>query len=468
MSIQIKQIQKMSVVKCFCKIVCMTSLFILSAEASSIEKYKFPDEFLFGVASSAYQIEGGYNADGKGESIYDYFTKKNPKNFFNNSNGNIACDFYHKWRSDVKLLKDLGVNFYRFSISWTRILPNGFSNKINGDGLRYYNDLINNLIENDIQPMVTMYQKDLPMSLQRLGGWTNPYMAYYYEDYARILFSYFGDRVKHWITLDMDYSGYGDNVYPPFLNEPGIANYLCQHVMLLAHAKVYHLYDAEFRIMQKGKIGIAVNATWFEPGSFSPEDIAAAERAREFKIGSIMNPIFHTDGNYPNVVRQRVDNASKAEGYLQSRLPYLLPQEADFVQGTYDFVGLNIYTTFLVKENKVNSNKTSIMKDANVTFYQDKEWSKTSSDWLRKYLKAILESIHEDKVNIKGYAVWSFLDSFQWVAGYREKFGLYHVDFTDPNRKRTPKKSASWYKKVIKEKRVVDLKEIASDLKGDS
>ncbi|XP_057658553.1 myrosinase 1-like [Diorhabda carinulata] len=484
---------------------------LFRARADGIGKYKFTEDFLFGIASSAYQIEGGYKENGKGENIYDHYTKTDHKKFYNGSNGNIACDSFRKWRTDVKLLKELGVHFYRFSISWSRILPSGYANNINGDGLRYYNDLINELIEHDIQPMVTMYYNDLPMTLQQLGGWTNPYMAYYFEDYARILFSYFGDRVKLWITMDTSQKGYGDDNYPPYLNQPGIANYLCQHVMLLAHAKAYHLYDDEFRTIQKGKVGIAINSTWYEPGSFSPEDIAAAETAREFKIGSLMNPIFHTDGNYPKIVSERVDNVSKSEGYLQSRMPSLLPQEADYIQGTYDFAGLNIYTTYLVKQGYTGNNITSLNKDANVTFYQDPEWTKTNSDWLRvvpegarkvlkwvkdkyddpeifitengfpdtgeindvkriqylqKYLKAILESIHEDEVNIKGYTVWSFMDSFEWTAGYSEKFGLYSVDFSDPDRKRKPKKSASWYKKVIKERRVVDLKEVTSSLKG--
>ncbi|CAH1184933.1 unnamed protein product [Phyllotreta striolata] len=496
-----------------------------SLEKTDFEKHRFPVDFSFGVASSAYQIEGGYNEDGKGESIFDHYTKTKPKKFFNETNGNVACDSYHKWRTDVKLLADLGVDFYRFSISWSRILPQGFSHPINGDGLRYYNDLINELIANGIKPMVTMHHKDMPMVLQRLGGWTNPYTAYYFEDYARILFSYFGDRVKNWITLEADCSGYGDDVDPPFIDEPSTSRYLCTHVMLLAHAKVYLLYDEEFRTSQNGKIGIGVNASWYEAGSFAPEDIIAAERAREFKIGSIMNPIFHTDGNYPRIMRERVYNVSREEGYLQSRLPILSPQEIDYIQGTYDFAGLNIDTTFLVRQNTEKTNETATKKDLNVTFYQDKSWTKTNTDWLRvvpdgvrkvlkwvkdkyddpeifiigngftdkaeindakrvqnlqKYLQAILESIHEDGTNVKGYAIWSFLDSFQWTSGYRwecvwkmsciffllfpdlsrEKYGLYHVDFSDANRKRTARKSAIWYKKVIKEKRVVDLKEV--------
>uniref|UniRef100_A0A6P7G4Q6 Myrosinase 1-like isoform X1 n=1 Tax=Diabrotica virgifera virgifera TaxID=50390 RepID=A0A6P7G4Q6_DIAVI len=478
---------------------------------TSTAKEEFPKDFLFGIASSAYQIEGGYNADGKGESIYDYYTKTKHARFYNNSNGNIACDSYHKWRADVRLLKDLGVQFYRFSISWSRVLPKGYSNKVNPDGLRYYNDLINELKKNGIEPMVTLYHNDLPMPLQEIGGWTNPYTAYYFEDYARYMFSYFGDRVKYWITMEMSSNGYGDDKYPPFINQPGIANYICQHVMLLAHAKAYHLYDAEFRKNQQGKIGVAVDATWYIPATLS-KDVEAAERAREFKIGSIMNPIFHTDGNYPALVKEMVDNRSISEGYLQSRMPTLTFQEADYIQGTYDFAGLNIFTSYRVKHDAKGTANTTLEKDANITLHQDTEWEKSGSDWLRvvpigvrrvlkwvkdkyddpeifitengfpdkgeindvkriqylqKYLKEVSISIQEDGVKLKGYTVWSFLDSFQWTEGYREKFGLYHVNFSDKNRKRTPKLSATWYKKVIKERRVVDWKEVTSNLEED-
>nr|XP_023016824.1 myrosinase 1-like [Leptinotarsa decemlineata] len=483
-------------------------LIILGAVSAS-KDHHFPEGFLFGTASSAYQIEGGYNVEGKGPNIYDYYTKKSPNRFYNSSDGNIACDSFHKWREDVKLLKELGVDFYSFSISWSRVLPNGYSNDMNMNGLRYYNDLINKLIKNGIQPVVTMYQFDLPMALQELGGWTNPYIAYHFEDYANILFSYFGDRVKYWITLNADCRGYGDDLFPPFINYPAIANYLCQHVMLLAHAKVYHLYDNKFRMLQKGNVGITINASWYESYSSSPADLQAAEVGREFQLGSIMNPIFHTDGDYPKIYKERVDKISRLEGYLQSRLPVLSSPEVDYIQGTFDFVGLNVFKSCFVENATTNfsTRNSSVEKDMNIVVHSNELGNEANSDemmitpkgvrnllnwvkdkyddpeifitgngfpdeeqkndterieYLQKHLHAISEAIMEDRVNVKGYAVWSIMDSFEWTNGYRDKFGLYHVDFSDPNRKRTAKMSAKWFKKVIEERRIVGKKEVMS------
>ncbi|KAG5879581.1 hypothetical protein JTB14_026869 [Gonioctena quinquepunctata] len=484
------------------RLVVLFNLFLILrlTSVSASESDKFPSDFLFGAASSAYQIEGGHEAEGKGKNIFDYYTRKLPEKFHNSSNGDKACDSFQKWRVDVKLLKELKVNFYRFSISWSRVLPDGYSNNMNMAGLRYYDDLINELIKHGIQPMITMYHYDLPMTLQEIGGWTNPYIAYHFEDYARILFNYYGDRVKYWITLNADCRGYGDDSFPPFLNQPGIANYLCQHVMLLAHAKAYHLYDDQFRNRQKGKVGIMIDAPWYEPYNSSPDDVEAAEIVREFKLGSLLNPIFHTDGNYPKLVKERVDKVSRLEGYLQSRLPVFLPLEADYVQGTYDFVGLNIFRTFFVKNATIKfPKKSSVEKDMNVEIHQQGEnvseemktgpegarkllkWVKDKYDdpeifitgngfadkgqindlkrvkYIQDYLREIWRAMKEDSVNVKGYAVWSFLDSFEWIDGYSEKFGLYHVDFSNPNRRRTAKKSATWYKRVIKERRIVDV-----------
>ncbi|KAK9874486.1 hypothetical protein WA026_002834 [Henosepilachna vigintioctopunctata] len=453
---------------------------------------KFPNNFLFGVSTSAYQIEGG-NADiyGKGENWWDYNIKKNSYIITDRSNADIACDSFHKYRNDIELLKFLGVKFYRFSISWSRILPNGHSNKINMQGINYYNDLINSLLRNGIEPMITMYHRDLPQSLQELGGWANPYLAYYFEDYARILFTYFGDRVKYWITFNSWCHGYGDNTDPPFLNQPDIAHYLCQNVLLLAHAKVYHLYDQVFRQRQRGMVGITLEKAWIEPLTNSTEDLEAAERARQFTFGIAANPIFHPDGDYPEIVKKRVLEHSKKQGYLRSRLPELSKEEVEFVQGTYDFLGLNYYTTFLVENNNSSTDDLGINK------YQKEDWQKSASSWLKgypvglrkilnwiknsydnpdvfitengfsdhgqlndteriyylkKHLEEVLKAIHEDKVSVRGYAVWSLLDNFEWMQGYSEKFGLFHVDFKDPNRPRTTKLSSKWYKKVISAK----------------
>lgn len=168
----------------------------------------------------------------------------------------MACDSYRKVKEDVALLKKLGVHFYRFSLSWSRILPTGYVDKINPDGLNYYNDLINELIKNNIKPVVTLYHWDLPQALHEAGGWTSPFIADYFEDFAWVAFKHFGDRVKTWITINEPYhvcqSGYATGFSAPGYNSSGIGNFHCSHTILLAHAKAYHLYDKEFRSEQNG------------------------------------------------------------------------------------------------------------------------------------------------------------------------------------------------------------------------
>lgn len=175
-----------------------------------------------------------------------------------NTTGNVTCNSYYDYHKDIENIKYLGVDFYRFSISWPRLLPNGFSNKISEDGLRYYNNLIDKLIKNNIQPVVTLYHWDLPQNLQDLGGWTNPLISDWFEDYARVVYTEFGDRVKTWITINepkqIALFGYGTGRFAPGLKYSGIADYLAAKHLILAHARAWRLYDAKFRNCQKGKI----------------------------------------------------------------------------------------------------------------------------------------------------------------------------------------------------------------------
>lgn len=174
-----------------------------------------------------------------------------------NATGDVACDSYHKYKEDVQLLKDLGVDHYRFSISWSRILPTGLTDKINPDGIAYYNNLINELIKNKIEPLVTLYHWDLPEPLQDIGGWPNPDIATYFKDYADVCFKQFGDRVKMWITFNEAkqtcQQGYGSATMAPLISSPGVAEYQCAHTLLKAHANAWHLYDETYRKTQKGK-----------------------------------------------------------------------------------------------------------------------------------------------------------------------------------------------------------------------
>nr|CAH7737833.1 unnamed protein product [Callosobruchus chinensis] len=461
-----------------------------------MENKSFPEDFLFGVSTSAYQIEGGYKSDGKGENVWDYYTNQYPERF-KCATGNVACDSYRKYKEDVELISDLGVNFYRFSVSWSRILPNGYCNIINQKGIQYYNNLIDALLEKGIQPMITMYHWDLPMPLQKIGGWTNPLIVQCFKDYARILFTYFGDRVKLWITVNKTKLGYADDEFPPFINQSGIADYLLNHYTLLAHAATFHMYNAEFREKQKGKVGVVLDARWYTEGSKSVADLSARERVRDFEIGLFLNPL--CKGDYPEIAKQRIAYRSQEEGYPKSRMPDLTPEEVELVKGSFDFLGLNIYTTVLVEDiEEADFTVTSDMNDMKARLYQDSSWESSEvAQWLKvtpagarnvlkwvkdrygdpeiiitengfadsgqihdskriqylqKYLTAILDAILIDGVRVKGYSAWSLLDNFEWISGYSEKFGLVHVDFCDPERKRSPKKSAEWYRNLIRER----------------
>lgn len=187
-------------------------------------------------------------------------------------------------------MKELGLDFYRFSISWSRILPKGYSYDINQAGIDYYNNLINEMIKNGIVPFVTIYHWDLPEELQKMGGWANFAIVDWFADYAKVLFDNFGDRVKYWITINepkqICYEGYGSDLKAPLLNVSGIAEYLCAKNILLAHAEAYHLYNEEYRKKQGGRIGISISCSWYEPASDSIEDHQAAQDARQFDVSS--------------------------------------------------------------------------------------------------------------------------------------------------------------------------------------
>lgn len=193
---------------------------------------------------------------GKGENIWDRLTHTHPEFIADRSTGDIACDSYHKYEEDVKLLKELGAKLYRFSLSWSRILPTGFTNSINEKGIQYYNNLIDLLIENDIEPLITLYHWDLPQPIQDVGGWVNPQVVKYFGDYARVAFESFGDRVKYWTTFNEPNSicrkGYGDGSFAPAIDSSGLAEYQCGFNLLNAHASAYHVFNNDFRSKLNG------------------------------------------------------------------------------------------------------------------------------------------------------------------------------------------------------------------------
>ncbi|XP_058975510.1 myrosinase 1 [Musca domestica] len=466
----------------------------------------FPKDFLWGVGSSSYQIEGGWNADDKGESIWDYMTHNHPEKIADRSNGDISSDSYHHWRRDVQMVHELHVKTYRFSISWPRIMPGGYMNQVSTAGIKYYSALIDELLHYNITPMVTMYHWELPQRLQELGGWTNPEIIPLFKDYARLLLEMFGDRVQIWTTINEPWHvcehGYGVDYMAPAYNYPGIPAYLCGHNLLKAHAEVVHMYRAEYKKRQGGRMGITLDTSWMEPKSNSPEDREASQRALEFYVGWFGHPIFSTHGNYPATMVDRIRNLSKEQGFSRSRLPEFTKEEIQRIRGTADFFGINTYTTSLVTSNDHNNSAKfpipSFNHDMGVVESQDPNWTGSGSVWLKvypkgiynllmwikkeynnppvivtesgvsdrggledyprvdyynQYLNFVLDAL-EDGANVQGYIAWSLMDSYEWKAGFTEKFGLYHVDFNDPQRKRTPKISARVFAHICKTNRI--------------
>lgn len=451
----------------------------------------FPEGFTWGTATSSYQIEGAWLEGGKGHSIWDAFCHI-PGKVRNGDTGDVACDHYHRFREDVELLARMGVNAYRFSISWPRILPAGYGTA-NQEGIRFYSELIDALLEHNITPFATLYHWDLPLALQlEFDGWLNPRIADFFRDYAEVCFANFGDRVKNWITLNEPWVvailGYGQGVFAPGRisnSEP----YLAAHNLIRAHAYAVDLYRNKFG-GQGGRIGITNNCDWREPLTGSKEDRDAAERALEFFLGWFADPIYL--GDYPASMRERV----------KERLPRFEPEDLALIRGSSDFCGLNHYTTMYASEAGDEEVEVDvygnggISEDQGVRLTNDPAWKQTVMGWnivpwgLRKllewidrrydhpeiiitengcafddvpvngrihdseridFLKGYLEECHTaiaNGVNLTGYFLWSFMDNFEWALGYSRRFGVHYVDFK--TLERIPKDSAEWYARVIK------------------
>ncbi|KAF6214882.1 hypothetical protein GE061_009626 [Apolygus lucorum] len=470
-------------------------------ELPPISHTMFPEGFIFGAATAAYQVEGGWNADGKGPNIWDNITHERPSFVANNNNGDVAADSYHRYKEDVQLLENIGFQMYRFSVSWARILPNGRINNVNKAGIDYYMNLIDELLAKGIQPMVTIYHWDLPQDLENIGGWTNPEIVTIFEDFADLVFRTYGDKVKWWITINEPYmvtKGYGADSFAPaaYLDLHGIVEYQVGRNLLLAHAKAYRLYQKKYS-QQKGKLSMAFTGIFSIPKTDSQEDIAAAERTYQLTFGWFSHPVFV--GDYPQEMKNRIEQLSRQEGRNTSRLPPFTQDEIDEIRGSADFYGLNHYSTVFVAEGTDQSSsdpKPSAMSDIGVTTSVDPRWPTGASVWLKvvpqgirlnvkkiceeycnpdiiitengydddgskftddperiyyleTYYAELRQTIYTDGCNLKGHISWSLLDIFEWRDGYTKRFGLVHVDYNNSNRTRTMKKSAYWLKNYI-------------------
>ncbi|XP_076643750.1 myrosinase 1-like [Halictus rubicundus] len=479
---------------------CILLILVVSANGEFTEENEeyltFPANFLLGATTGAYQIEGAWNVSDKGESIWDRFCHLQDGSVFKNQTGDVAADSYHKYKEDVALLKKLGFDSYRFSLSWSRILPTGFSNKVSSDGVKYYNDLIDELLANGIEPFVTLYHWDHPQVLEDAGGWLNSEMVDWFSDYVRVVYREFGTKVKRFIPINepmtMCRLSYSYGTHAPGKTLHGIGEYLCIHNMLKAHARAYRIYHEEFKPAQNGEVGFQLTSYAYLPKT--PGDNASVNTAYTFYGGWTLNPIYGREGDYPEEMKSKVAAKSKQQGYARSRLPEFEPHWIEYIKGTSDFLAINHYTSRLVEPGDANYFIPSHDNDQGVKYSSVPSWKTAASSWLkvvpegircvlrdlssrygnppiyitengfsdygtvndtdridyfRAYLREMLKAIHVDGINVKGYYVWSFLDNFEWNEGYRERFGIIHVDFDDPKRRRTLKQSARWWQDLL-------------------
>ncbi|MFN3421956.1 MAG: GH1 family beta-glucosidase [Armatimonadota bacterium] len=443
---------------------------------------RFPDGFLWGVATAAYQIEGAWNEDGKGVSIWDTFSHTQGK-IADGSTGDVACDHYHRWQEDIALMKELGVKAYRFSIAWTRILPQG-SGTVNPKGLDFYDRLVDGLLEANIKPFATLYHWDLPQALQDIGGWANRDVAYYFADYAAVVAHKLGDRVKHWMTHNepwvTTWGGYGAGTLAPGIKNAKVALQVAHHLLLshgLAVEVLRDLGDSET------KVGIVLNLSPIHPASDSEEDKAAAWRNDGFHNRWFLDPIFV--GSYP---------ADMWEWFGQL-VPEVKPGDMTIIGRRIDFLGVNYYTRGVVKHDpqggmlklshvRIEGSEytemgwevypdglyellTRLNRDYKIPeFYitengaafkdevtpDGKVHDERRLNYLREHFLRAHKAI-QDGVPLKGYFVWSLMDNFEWAHGYTKRFGIVYVDYE--TQKRIVKDSGYWYKQVIAENGVL-------------
>jgi len=438
---------------------------------------KFPKDFTWGVATSSYQIEGAVNEDGRTPSIWDIFSKTEGKTYQGHT-GDVACDHYHRYKEDVKIMKEIGVKAYRFSIAWPRIFPE--EGKYNPKGMDFYKRLVDELLKRDIMPVATIYHWDLPQwAYDKGGGWLNRDSVKWYLEYASKLFEELGDVVPLWITHNEPWCssilsyGIGEHA-------PGHKNYrealIAAHHILLSHGEAVKAFR-EMNI-KGSKIGITLNLTPAYPASEKEEDKLAAQYADGFANRWFLDPIFK--GNYPE---DMMELYSKIIGEFD----FIKEGDLETISVPIDFLGVNYYTRSIVKYDE-----DSMLKAENVpgpgkrtemgweispeSLYDllkrlDREYTKLPMyitengaafkdevtedgrvhdyeriEYIKEHLKVIARFIEEGG-NLKGYFVWSLLDNFEWAHGYSKRFGIVYVDYE--TQKRILKDSAFWYKEVI-------------------
>ena len=339
--------------------------------------------FFLGASTSAYQVEGAAGGGGRRASIWDTWCAESAAHC-NGTSGEVACDHFHRWREDVQLMRDLGLTAYRFSISWSRVLPDGKASRVNDEGIKFYSDLIEALLEYDIEPFVTLYHWDLPQALQdEYGGWSNKTVVSDFGDYARVMFDHFSDKVRYWVTVNEAWTT-SIHGYEEASNAPGFWGkdlggsgqpYLVGHHQLLAHARAVEIYRSEGHSTAcqrgKGQIGIANSGDFrFPLDPASASDKVAASRAIEFQLGWFTDPVFL--GAYPKSMRE----------ILGDRLPQFSEAETKLLLGSSDFLGLNHYSSAMASEPRQPLAFGGYWGIQHVKISEDPSWgSKTEMGW---------------------------------------------------------------------------------------
>ena len=455
-----------------------------------MNRYSFPKGFVWGAATSAYQIEGAASEDGRGESIWDRFART-PSKIEDGSSGDVACDHYHRYPSDVALMKRLGLRAYRFSVAWPRIVPTG-RGAINASGLDFYSRLVDELLEKGIEPYATLFHWDLPQCLQAEGGWARRTTAAAFVEYVDAVTRKLGDRVRNWITHNEPWCasmlGYQTGRHAPGLQDWPSA-LAASHHLLLSHGWAVPVVRANSPAAQ---VGITLNLCPAVAASPSREDQDAARHFDGYFNRWFLDPVFH--GTYPaDMVSDYVER-----GYLESeKLPFLESGDMQVIATPTDFLGVNYYNRAVVRSDRIPEAKNQprtvslalesewtdmgweIYPDglfqilARVAFeygapklyvtengasYSDgpDEHGRIADGRRQRFIRDHLLEAHraiELGVPLAGYFVWSLFDNYEWERGYGQRFGITWVDYA--TQQRTPKDSALWYRQVIEANAVV-------------
>lgn len=440
----------------------------------------FPQDFIFGVATAAYQVEGAWNEDGKGESIWDRFVRT-PGRIKDGTTGDVACDHYHRFEEDVALMQDLGIQAYRFSISWPRIFPKGWG-EVNERGVAFYRRLIDRLHEAKIQPVVTLYHWDLPQALQEKGGWESEETVQAFVEYAAFLFRIFRHDVALWITHNepwvIAFLGHYEGWMAPGKRDFSLALSVSRN-LLRAHGLAVQVFRREG---VSGQIGITLNLSPVHPFSEKEEHLLAAKRYDGYLNRWFLDPLFR--GSFP-------EDMLSWYGYKGLPFPQLEKEEAQLIAQPLDFLGINYYSRHIVKKG--------LHPVLEIEFFRPKESVYCTMGWevypqgmyeiiarvaeeycpgriyitengvsfadtpsgegivedtgriafLRDHLREVLRAI-ACGYPVQGYFLWSLLDNFEWAQGYTQRFGIVYTDYT--SLRRIPKSSYYWYREVVRTK----------------